>query len=161
MIDPDLAALAEKATRGEECPPVCLTLTSGALVVGNPGRGDVFGDEAITAIQQEAWDALAMDGRKRRGREDHIQVTRDATAGVKAACQELQDRPATEGVLLLAPAQWYPPMGDGLSIPVMRVALDHVVGWWVGPTASVIQTTQLGGGGGMFFGVGGLFPMGD
>lgn len=159
MIDPDLTTLAEKAAAGVSCPPVFLALSSGAIITGTPARGDVFDEDAIQAIRQEVWDAQFMVRNKRRPDNERKRLLAEATDDLRATARGMQDREIPDGVLVLAPARWLPPSGDGLAVPTMRVALDQVAAWWVGPTAEVIEAQRPKGG--VAFGVGALFPVGD
>lgn len=158
-LDPGLVALAEKASAGENCPPVTLALVSGGLAVGIPSQGDVFGEDALKAVKQATWDATLLDGRKRRREEERVEMLHEATAGLNDTFSELSAASQQPGpVLTIAPCRLVLATGDGFDIPVARVAISAVVGWWVGPTAT---TFGSGGSGGMVFGVGGLFNLGD
>jgi hypothetical protein len=153
-MDPKLRALARSAAEGKPCPVVNLLLPSGALLIGRPTRPEDFEETSKRGVEQHAWEALHMKGMRKRKEEEKLELYRESMKPLTEVFKAIQvvDKEG-EMALTLENAQWLPPAGDGLKLPVIRVPVEAVVGWWFG------GGERISGGGSWSFFFGGVVPI--
>jgi hypothetical protein len=145
-MDQALLRLAQAADAGKPCPPINL-LAGTSLFVGTPVSRDGFAQESEKQI------AEALYYSRKPSKRNMESVYEEATGAAAEVIEGLRGAVADSGadtVLTLRDAEIWPASGgDGVEVPIVRIPLVAVDGWWTG----VGKRLKAGGGGGFFFGV--------
>jgi len=153
MVDPYLQQLARVTDQGYGVPLPVRVLAGNTLFVGQPGPASMFKEKVVIGLAEEHYNA------RRPSKKDADRVYQEAIAHGEEAIEPLMNsvRGAESGdVLTLIDCQIWPASGgDGVQVPVVRIPLAAIDGWWPGAG----KRLKSGAGGGWLVGFGVLVPL--
>ena len=152
MSDLYLVRVIEAAEEGKALPALRV-VAGNTLFVGQPGPSSAFAEKTIRGMAEARYNAERPTKKNaervfhesmQRGEEDARPIT-SATLGA----------PTGETLTLLDCQVWPASGGDGVQVPVVRIPLAAVDGWWPGAG----QRLKADSGGGWLLGFGVVLPV--
>lgn len=131
MTDPALARLAETVERGAGAPPIRV-FTASFAAAGTPVASQTFVQDQQKQIEDDLWEGAkhrrhrAADQTRQDAYRKHLDGMRDGWQAITAGVAESPDQ-----ALKLAGARVWPTAQKAvLDLPMLRVPLAAVNGWW-------------------------------
>jgi hypothetical protein len=113
--------------KGTECPPIRL-LTSAGAYIGSPRPAAAFWEATVEPLFAAI--GGASGGFLKKASQDEQTRWRDRVREALGRLGPVSHEGNSSGVTLVD-AEWWPMSGSGLELPVVRVPLDGVSGWWI------------------------------